>query len=121
METYAYTINLKKDDALVEQYLEHHRAVWPEVLTSLKEVGVEQMKIFRVGYKMFMYMEAVDGFNPSVDFPRYLTLDDRCQVWEDLMGTFQEVCEEAQEDEKWALMEEAFDFKEQINNLSVKA
>lgn len=114
MKTFAYTINLKKDDELVAKYEEHHRAVWPEVLKSLKEVGVEGMKIFRVGYKMFMVMEAVDHFEPSVDFPRYLTLDDRCQVWEDLMGTFQEVCEEAQEDEKWALMEEVFDFKTQL-------
>ena len=33
------------------------------------------------------------------------------------MRTFQEVCEEAQEDEKWALMEEIFDFKTQVTEL----
>ena len=117
MKKFAYTINLKKDDKLVEKYLEHHRAVWPEVLEALRKVGVEQMLIFRIDYKMFMYCECIDTFEPAESFPEYLTLHPRCQVWEDLMGDFQEVCEEAKEGEKWAAMEEVFNMKEQIEKL----
>ena len=77
MKTFAYTINLKQDEALVKKYEEHHRAVWPEVLKSLSAVGIQNMKIFRIGYKLFMYMETIDNFEPTIDFPRYLTLDER--------------------------------------------
>ena len=117
MKTFAYTINLKQDDELVKKYEEHHQAVWPIVLKSLSKVGVLDMKIFRVGYKMFMVMEAIDTFDPNIDFPRYLTLDPECQVWEDLMGTFQEIAPEAKEGEKWALMDQVFDFKTQLDAL----
>ena len=46
MKSFAYAIDLKRDDELVARYEEHHRAVWPVVLESLAKVGVLQMKIF---------------------------------------------------------------------------
>lgn len=109
MKKFAYTINLKDDAALIQKYKEHHQKVWPEVIKSLKEVGILSMNIYLIGRKMFMVMEVVDDFKAEIDFPRYLTLNPKCQVWEDLMGNFQEVAEEAKEGEKWALMEEVFD------------
>jgi L-rhamnose mutarotase len=110
MKEWALTINLKDDPQLIEKYKEYHRNVWPEVLRSLKEVGIVDMKIWLLGRRMFMLMTVVDNFDPNVDFPRYLKLDPKCQEWEDLMGTFQEKVPEAKPDEKWALMEMVFKF-----------
>ena len=119
MQSHAFALNLKQDNELVDRYLEYHRAVWPEVLRSLHAVGINQMKIFRIGYRLFMYIEAIDSFDPAVDFPRYLTIDEHCRVWEDLMDSFQSVCKEAAPGEKWALMEEIFDFDTQVNQLKI--
>lgn len=110
MKSLAMTVNLKDDPETIQKYKEHHAAVWPEVLTSLKQVGVIDMKIYLLGRRLFMTCEVEDGFIPEVDFPEYLKLDPKCQEWEDLMGTFQEPVEEAQPEEKWAKMEEIFSF-----------
>lgn len=110
MKSLAMTVNLKNDPKIIQEYKEFHAAVWPEVLSSLKQVGVIDMKIYILGRRLFMTCEVEDRFIPEVDFPKYLELDPKCQEWEDLMGTFQEPVEDAQPGEKWAKMEEVFSF-----------
>ncbi len=109
MPEFALTLNLKNDPEVIAQYKQYHAETWPEVVASLKEVGVNQMKIWLLGHRLFMVYEAQEGFVPEVDFPKYLKLHPRCQEWEDLMGTFQEPVPEAQPGEKWAAMEKVFD------------
>ncbi len=108
MKTYALTINLKTDPQAIRQYCEYHAHPWPEVVSSLRAVGILDMKIYLLGHRLFMTMETTDAFQPEVDFPLYLTLHPRCQEWEDLMGTFQEKVPEAKPEEKWAYMEQVF-------------
>jgi len=66
------------------------------------------MKIFLLGRRLFMYMEAVDGFDPARAFPR-LNDDLRYREWDALMRSMQERVPEAREGEWWAQMEEVFD------------
>ncbi len=110
MKDYAQTVNLEDDPEVIRQYEEYHANVWPEVLAALKEVGVIDMKIYRLGRRLFMFMQTEDEFDLNVDMPRYLTLHPRCREWEDLMGTFQEKVPEAQPQEKWANMKKVFEF-----------
>ncbi|MGB3587478.1 MAG: L-rhamnose mutarotase [Tunicatimonas sp.] len=110
MKDYAQTVNLQDDPEVIRQYEEYHANVWPEVLSALKEVGIIDMKIYRLGRRLFMFMQTKDDFDFNVDMPRYLTLHPRCQEWEDLMGTFQEKVPEAQPYEKWAIMNKVFEF-----------
>ena len=117
MKSFAYAIDLKADNELVARYEEHHRAEWPVVLKGLQQVGILQMKIFRVGYRMFMYCETTDDFDPMTSFPAYNELDPRIPEWEELMNEFQQVIDGAQEGEKWASMKEIFNMKNQLAEL----
>ena len=108
MKNLAYTVNLKNNKEVIEKYIDYHANTWPEVVDSLKEVGIMDMKIFILGRRLFMFCTVSDSFDPAIDFPRYLTLSPKCQEWEDLMTTFQEPVKEAQDGEKWAQMEQIF-------------
>ena len=66
-KSYAMALDLRDDPALIEQYIEHHRAVWPEALDSLKRLGIEKMKIFLLGRRLFMYVEVPDEFEFPAD------------------------------------------------------
>ena len=110
MKDFAFTVNLKDDPEVIQKYEQYHASIWPEVLSSLKQVGILDLKIYRLGRRLFMLMLTEDDFDPETDFPRYLTLHPRCQEWEDLMGTFQEKVPEARPDEKWAVMKKVFEF-----------
>lgn len=112
MQSYGMTLMLKDDEGIVERYREYHRHAWPEVLARLREVGVEEMRIYLLGRRMFMYMEAVDGFAPERDFPK-LNQDPRYREWDELMRSLQEPAPEAKPGEWWAPMEEVFDLSGQ--------
>jgi L-rhamnose mutarotase len=108
MQSYGMTLLLKDDPRLIARYKQHHREPWPEVIERLKEVGVTEIRIYLIGRRLFMYMEALDGFEPSRDFSK-LNDDPKCREWDLLMRTMQERAPEAGEQEWWASMEEVFD------------
>ena len=46
MRRYVLTVDLIDAPGVVDAYKAHHRAVWPEVVRSLKQVGVRDMEIY---------------------------------------------------------------------------
>jgi len=108
MQSYGLTLLLKDDADVIERYKRHHREAWPEVVSRLKEIGIIEMKIYLTGRRLFMYMEAVDGFDPDRDFPKLNDLP-RYREWDELMSSMQERVPEAKAGEWWAAMEEVFD------------
>ena len=108
MQSYGFTLLLKDDADVIDRYKRYHREAWPEVIARLKEIGIIEMKIFLIGRRLFMYMEAVDGFDPDRDFPKLNELP-RYREWDVLMSSMQERVPEAREGEWWAAMEEVFD------------
>ncbi|TMB41864.1 MAG: L-rhamnose mutarotase [Chloroflexi bacterium] len=112
MQSYGMTLMLKDDEEIVERYREYHRKAWPEVVSRLRENGITQMRIYLLSRRMFMYMEAVDGFSPERDFPK-LAQDPRYREWDQLMRGLQQPAPEARAGEWWAPMEEVFDLSRQ--------
>lgn len=112
MQTYGMTLMLKDDDEIVERYKEYHRNAWPEVVARLREIGIVEMRIYLLGRRMFMYMEAIDGFVPEREFPK-LVEDPRYREWDELMRSLQEPAPEAKPGEWWAPMDEVFDLSRQ--------
>ena len=108
MQRYARTIDLKDDPQIIGRYVEHHRAVWPEVEAGLRRIGIERMVIWRLGHRLFMLVEAVDGFDWDRDFTRYMELGGRIPEWQALMDSFQQPVEDAQPGEWWAAMEQVY-------------
>ena len=107
-KSYAMALDLRDDQALIEQYIEHHRAVWPEALESLKRLGIEKMKIFLLGRRLFMYVEVPDDFDFPADLASY-TDEPRAKEWDEFMRGFQERVPGAMQGEWWAQMEQVWD------------
>lgn len=105
---YALTLQLRDDPAAIERYRAEHRAAWPEVVRALRAVGVERMRIFLLGRRLFMWLEVEEGFDRERDFAR-LAEAPRYREWDELMRTLQEPVAEAREGEWWAELEEVFD------------
>jgi L-rhamnose mutarotase len=107
MKRYCLALDLKDDPALIAEYEEHHRKVWPEILQSIKQAGIEKMEIYRAANRLFMIMETNDSFN----FAAKATADEanqKVQEWERLMWKYQQALPTAGPGEKWVLMEKIF-------------
>ena len=114
------TLDLKDDPALIDAYRAHHSAVWPEVLRSLRRVGVRAMDIYALGRRLVMLMETRKGFDAKRDFARHRASDPRCAAWEDLMKTFQEPPPGAAAGELWTPLQPIFSLRAQLAALEPK-
>ena len=108
MKSFAQALDLKDDPALIAAYVEHHRSVYPAVVLALRGMGITKMKIFLLGTRLFMYVEAAESFDPSREYQGYAA-EARCRAWDELMRGFQRRAPGAREGEWWASMVEVFD------------
>ena len=111
MKRYCLTLTLKNDPELIREYEEHHKAVWPEIIRSIKDAGIENMEIYRYGARLFMIMEVNDDFS----FEKKQQADKnnaKVQEWEELMWKYQQPLEGSAKGEKWMLMDKIFELEE---------
>jgi L-rhamnose mutarotase len=107
MKKYCLALDLKDDPALIAEYEEYHRRVWPEIIKSIKDSGIVAMEIYRTGNRLFMIMETEEGFT----FDKKALADKsnpKAQQWEELMWKYQQALPAAKPGEKWVLMKKIF-------------
>lgn len=104
METYCYTLDLKNDIRLIEEYKQHHQYVWPEILAGIRQVGIVNMQIFCYQTRMVMVVNVPKGLDVEAAFATLAHLP-RQQEWETLMWNYQQAVAEGQ---KWVKMERIF-------------
>ncbi|HEV7350584.1 L-rhamnose mutarotase [Telluribacter sp.] len=111
MKRYCLALDLKDDPALIAEYEAHHQAIWPEVRASIRESGIVQMELYRLGNRLFMIMETRDDFS----FEQKAVMDENnpvVQEWEGLMWKYQQALPTAKPGEKWVLMKKIFDMQD---------
>ena len=110
MKRYCLALDLRNDKKLIAEYENYHKAVWPEIVKSIRDSGIVSMEIFRIETRLFMIMETSDDFS----FEKKNSLDQRnekVQEWEALMWNYQQALPFAVKGEKWMLMDKIFDLK----------
>jgi len=117
MKTFAYTLELKDDPDLIAKYKEYHKKVWPEVLNGIRKTGVLRSKIFLLGNRLFLIVEAEDSYNAGT--LQSYTSGPKEKEWDELMRTFQKPVKDARQGEWWAEMELVYDFEQQLARLDV--
>ena len=108
MKRYCLTLDLKNDPELIRQYEAHHQVVWPEIIRSIRESGINNMEIYRYGNRLFMIMEVAEDFS----FEKKAQADEanpKVQEWEALMWHYQQPLAGAAKGEKWKLMDKIFE------------
>jgi L-rhamnose mutarotase len=108
MKRYCLALDLKDDPGLIKEYENYHKNVWPEIIKSIKDSGIEMLDIYRAGNRLFMIIEAKDDFS----FEKKTAMDTanpKVQQWEELMWKFQQALPWARPGDKWVLMEKIFE------------
>ncbi|MEO6133655.1 MAG: L-rhamnose mutarotase [Ginsengibacter sp.] len=107
MKKYCLALDLKDDDALIAEYEKMHRAVWPEIIASIKNADVDNLEIYRTGNRLFLILEVTDDFS----FEKKAAMDaanEKVQEWETLMWNYQQALPKSKPGEKWVLMDKIF-------------
>ena len=116
MQRHCLALDLKADEGLIAEYERYHEKIWPEIAESIRASGIVALEIYRVGARLFMVLEAGDGFS----FEQKAALDaanPSVQAWEDLMWRYQQALPMAKPGEKWVLMQKIFDLGEKVGEV----
>jgi len=76
----AFVLRVRPDK--VDEYVEAHRHVWPDMLHALRDAGIRNYTIFRSGNLMFGYFES-DDLQAAAAFMASLDVSSR---WQDAMA-----------------------------------
>ncbi len=104
MKRYGMVLGIKPDK--IEEYKRLHRAVWPEVLKTIKDCNISNYSIFLKDNYLFSYFEYT-GKDFDADMAK-MAADPDTQRWWDICMPLQEPLESRKEGEWWANMEEVF-------------
>jgi L-rhamnose mutarotase len=109
---YCLALDLKDDPQLIAEYERFHQKIWPEIAQSIRDAGIEQLEIYRIGTRMFMIMDVNGTFSFEAK-QRADAANPKVQEWEELMWRFQKPLPQSKPGEKWLLMDKVFDLKSQ--------
>jgi L-rhamnose mutarotase len=104
MKRIGFVLKVKKE--LIEDYKEHHRDVWPEMLDALRENGWRNYSLFiRADGTLFGYFETPESLQAAQAGMAQTEVNAR---WQDKMSRYFEIPEGAHPDELFIELEEVF-------------
>jgi L-rhamnose mutarotase len=110
MKKYVLALDLKDDEKLIAEYEAYHREVWPEIIESIRNSGIQNLEIYRTGNRMAMVMEVSEYFTFEAKSAADIA-NKKVQEWEALMWQYQQALPLAKPGEKWILMDCIFSMK----------
>jgi len=104
MKRVAFILKVKEDK--IEEYKEHHKAVWPEMLDALQRTGWHNYSLFmREDGLLFGYFETPESFEAALSGMSHEEINAR---WQDFMAPYFEGLGGTQADQSMLQLEEVF-------------
>ncbi len=104
MKRVGFLLKVREDK--LDEYKEHHRNVWPEMLDALRKHGWGNYSLFmREDGLMFGYVEVSDTFQAALDG---MADEDVNTRWQEFMSPYFESSDGGRPDESMVELEEVF-------------
>jgi len=104
MKRVAFQMKVKKDH--LEEYVEWHKKVWPEMLEAIKRNGWNNYSLFmREDGLIFGYVEVPDSFSSALERMSKEEINDK---WQDFMAPYFEIPEGTHPDGNMIQLKEIF-------------
>lgn len=111
----AMALDLRDEENLILAYEQYHQPdnIWAEIPLGIREAGVIDMQIYRIGTRLFMILDYDKNTSLKEIFDKISTMPRQAE-WAKLMAGFQKQISEAQIGEHWASMKPVFLLNEYI-------
>jgi L-rhamnose mutarotase len=106
MKRYAQVVRLKPENR--DEYLKHHRDVWPGVLKTIGDCNIRNYSIFEHGELLFAYFE-YHGIEFAADMAKMAACEETKRWWALMFRMLEKVAPEIQ-GQPWTDIPEIFHF-----------
>ena len=104
-------LDLIDSPALIAEYQQQHQRIWPGIAAHLREHGILDMEIYRLGTRLFMIVEVSADFD-AAGFDAASLNNPEVQRWEALMWHYRAATPDAA-GRKWVEMARIFSLQQQ--------
>lgn len=84
-----FVVNIVQDSAKFNEYLNHHKHVWPEVEAGFKKAGYKKITLYRYGHLLVMMVVVPEGANLDEMSKVAESYSPRCAEWNKMMNQYQ--------------------------------
>lgn len=105
-----FVMQIKPGEDKLKEYLEYHRAVWPEVEAGFRLAGYKQIRLFRSYQTVVMIIAVPEGADLDAMGKKAESYNKRCAEWNRLMGSYQEGVPGAAPGQTWTAAERFYMF-----------
>lgn len=109
MKRYCAVIELKEEH--LEDYIDIHKNVWPEILTAIRDAGAENLIIYYYKHLSIIFYECED----INEFYKNYGAKDIVKKWNATVGPWFEQSPTLDGSGSVETLEKIFDFKQQLN------
>ena len=106
MRRAAMTATLIDDPEAIETYERYHADVWPEVRADNERCGARRIFIYRIGRRLFMFIEGDDTFDIDTFGDCIGAGHSRTGEWLKMMEDFMEQAEDGTPGLQWSVLRE---------------
>lgn len=85
-----FVVQIKPGADKLKEYLDYHRAVWPEVEQGFEQAGYRQIRLLRSAHTVVMIIKVPDGADLEAMGKKAEAYNKRCAEWNRLMAGYQE-------------------------------
>lgn len=109
---FCLALDLVDSEEKIAEYCQLHQKIWPEVAAHIRQHGVTNMEIYRLGTRLMMVMEVDETFDEQ-RFATQSQTNPIIQRWETEMWQFQRATPWTPAGVKWVKMEQIFSLQAQ--------
>jgi len=84
-----FVVNIIPGDQLLNEYLDYHQQIWPEVEAGFKKAGYKDIVLYRYDHLLVMTITVPQGANLDSMSRLAESYSPRCAAWNKLMATYQ--------------------------------
>lgn len=100
-EERVFVVNLVHDSLKLNEYLNYHKKIWPEVEEGFKKAGYQKIVLYRYNYLLVMTISVPAGADLNAMGKLAESYSPRCAEWNRLMGEYQQGVEGTPKGETW--------------------
>lgn len=105
-----FVVNLVNDEKKVQEYLNYHKKIWPEVEAGFKKAGYKKITLYRFNKSIVMIVTVPENADLNRMGQVAESYSEKCKDWNQLMSQYQVGVAGVAPGQKWAQTEEIYSF-----------